>query len=101
MEKVARVNPQELGQLAMPQAGKGGKGVPSLQKSRTWKGPSAKGLGEIEEIGKEEVSNKMIQALERFMMAHPAVWSESSVQHLLVVESSPQLVGFFFHVSTL
>ncbi|KAG0594921.1 hypothetical protein M758_UG122500 [Ceratodon purpureus] len=74
-----------------------GKGVPSLQKSRTWKGPCSKGLGEIEEIGKEEVSNKMIQALERFMMAHPAVWSESSVRHLLVVESSPQLVGFLFH----
>jgi hypothetical protein len=54
---------------------------------RMWKAPSSpKGLGEVEQIDKEEVSIKMIQSLERFMRAYPAVWSESSLQHLLVVQ---------------
>ena len=49
---------------------------------RMWKAVASKGLCEIEEIDREE---KTMQSLERFMRAYPAVWSESSVQHLLVV----------------
>ena len=89
MEKVTRVKSLDLGHLPMLQTrSHAGKTAGNMQRDhRVWKGVSPKGLGEIEEIDKEEVSNKMMQALERFMLAHPAVWSESSVQHLLVVES--------------
>ena len=52
-----------------------------------WKALGSKGLCEIEEIGKEEAFIKMMQSLERFMRSHPEVWSEPSVQHLLVVHS--------------
>lgn len=48
------------------------------------KGVSPKGLGEIGEMENEEVSIKMMQSLERFMRSYPSVWSELSVQHLLV-----------------
>ncbi|KAG0577750.1 hypothetical protein M758_5G170700 [Ceratodon purpureus] len=62
-----------------------GKGTcKSSRDHRMWKALGSKGLCEIEEIGKEEAFIKMMQSLERFMRSHPEVWSEPSVQHLLV-----------------
>jgi len=51
------------------------------------KSVSPEGLGEIAAMKNEEVSIEMMQSVERFMRSHPSVWSESSVQHLLVVAS--------------
>ncbi|XP_024367881.1 uncharacterized protein [Physcomitrium patens] len=56
----------------------------STRDYQMWKALFPKGLCEIEEIEKEEVSTKLMQSLERFMREYPAIWSESSMQHLLV-----------------
>jgi len=81
---------QNVGLAVVQTRGKATHNLPQRDHHRMWmaKGPSPKGLSEIEEIENEEVSIKMMQSLERFMRSYPAVWSESSVQHLLVVESS-------------
>nr|PNR53798.1 hypothetical protein PHYPA_007473 [Physcomitrium patens] len=85
MEKVVVLKSQDLGlTLLQPRKHAGKAPCKSQRDHRIWRTSTLKGLGEIEVIDKEEVSIKMMQSLERFMRAYPDVWSESSLQHLLV-----------------
>lgn len=76
---------QVVGQHSPPQKDGLRKWQPSKVRS------PKKGLGEIEEIDKEESSMKTMHALERFIRGHPTVWKESAAQHLITVKFNRML----------
>lgn len=90
MEKL-RLKGQDLGLSTLQKQTQAGRQTQTERKTSMWKTVKVRppqGLGEIEQLDREEGSNKVMQALELFMRAHPTQWNESAVQLLLAVPLS-------------